>query len=660
MSCVPNLCQQPVSGGPGQRGPGGDSVSAPPPTAIDGADGKLTAGQTFYTAFVGILNPYYSSILLHQAEDFYINGDIPNTTARLLWLKGLLEARVENTNQLSAADLKTYETHRYRADALLNQISLSLDYYGEFTNSVPLLTVEAIIGELDSLMSYGQTVESAYNTFQNALAQKTIDQASLNATRTNLLQQNGNLQNSLTDNVKQRTDLENNVAALNQQLQNLWSQMAQAERDFQTAVVQTSNGCNFGQVLSIAAMVATVVASGGTAAAAVGPALAALQGQQQKNGQTVPVPDTLEGFNYEVNTVVTLGKDVNNFTDAFNKVKSSIGQPAGPNLLPPPPNDETKILAQAKDIDAELDKYRNLPTAQAYKALIDNFVATAQAKNNMILQVNALYAAWDNINSQISQNASDAIAIQDQISDVTDPRLAPAVLFLESAYRQAINGITFALYSVYRAYTYYSLDQTSFSVDATNIATLGNAKSTIVERYYNALAASGAAPTPFTIAVDIVPYLPPGALQSFAAGATLSFSLPPDATEFKAVSQAMINKIAVKFAKSTGPLAAFSVNFTQHGHSMMLDASGGQHMFLHTPINVPYGVDATGNPTITGDFSGQLTAPPASLSGGPLYSGVSPYGPWTINISAMDAKQRSTITSVTVVFSGSARGRNAT
>jgi hypothetical protein len=179
--------------------------------------------------------------------------------------------------------------------------------------------------------------------------------------------------------------------------------MAQAQRDFQAAVAQASDGCNFGQVLSIAAMVATMIVTGGTAAAAVGPALAALQGDQQKNGQTVPVPDTLEGFQYQVKTLVTLGKDASNFSDAFNKVKSSIGQPAEPGLLPDPPNDETKILAQSKDIDAELDKYRSLPAAQAYKALIDNYVATAQAKNNTILQVNALYTAWDNISSQISK-----------------------------------------------------------------------------------------------------------------------------------------------------------------------------------------------------------------------------------------------------------------
>jgi hypothetical protein len=93
---------------------------------------------------------------------------------------------------------------------------------------------------------------------------------------------------------------------------------------------------------------------------------------------------------------------------------------------------------------------------------------------------------------------------------------------------------------------------------------------------------------------------------------------------------------------------------------MMLDAAGGNHMFLHTPINVPYGVDASGNVTITGDFSGKFTAPPASSGGGPLYNGVSPYGPWTITISAMDTQLRSKITSIIVVFKGSGRGRNPT
>jgi hypothetical protein len=328
-------------------------------------------------------------------------------------------------------------------------------------------------------------------------------------------------------------------------------------------------------------------------------------------------------------------------------------------LLPPPPNDEAKILASVKDIDAELDKYRNLPEAQAYRALIDNFASTAQAKNNMILQVNALYAAWDSTNSQINKNIIDATATQTKVSDLADPRLASAVLFMESAYRQATNSIKYALYSVYRAYTYYSLDKVSFFVDDTNVTTLGHSKNNIVTQYYNALAGFGAAPTPFSVAVDILPYLSDQDLQGFAKGGkALNFSLPIDASEFKALSQVMVNKIGVVFMDHDSAILDFSLNFTHHGHSVMLGADGSKHVFLHTPIHVPYGVDTAGTETINGDFSGQFTSPPAASGGGHLYNGVSPYGPWTIDISTMDKDKRSTISEVRVRFAGYARGRN--
>lgn len=661
MPCHPDTCFKDESGGPGAPGDAGDIVSAVPPTAAPGAAGHSSVESAFFTDFISVINPYYSSILLHEAENYYINGDVSNTTNRLIWLKGLLEARIVNTKQLLEPDLKAFESHRYRVNSLLNQISLSLDFYGQFNNVVPLLTVESIIQELDALLAYGKEIEQAYFSYKSSLSSKEIDQLSLNSARSKLLQQNDDARASLADNIKQRTDLENNVAVLNEQLQSLWAQMAQADANFKKAVANRSNGCDFGQVVAIGAMVASLVTTGGTAYAAVAPALAALKGEQQEKGQTVPVPDTFEGFKYKVNTVVTLGKDAKDFGDALKKLGSNAPQPTGPALLPAPPNDEAKIIASVKDIDAELDKYRDLPEAKAYRALIDSFAATAQAKNNMIGQVNSLYAAWDSTNSQINKNVIDATVLQNKISDKADPRLASAVLFMESAYRQAMNSIKYALYSVYRAYTYYSLDDVVFFVDDTSVTTLGHSKNNVVQQYYNALAGFGAAPTPFSVTVDIRPYLSDQELKEFAKGhKALNFSLPIDASEFKALSQVMVNKIGVTFRNKTSVIQDFTLNFTHHGHSVMLGADGSKHVFLHTPIHVPYGVDAAGNETINGDFSGQFTSPPAAAGGSHLYNGVSPYGPWTIDISTMDEDKRATISNVRVRFAGYARGRNPT
>ena len=648
MPCQMNgPCYQHLSGGPGRLGIVGNSVTTLPPTASKGEDGRLVGASVSNHAFVSLLDPYYTSIVLHEAEGYYINGDIRNAVSRLIWLKGLLDARVQAVGTSSTDAEIAFAAHRHRVNTLLNQMALSLDYYGQFLNSVPLLTVEAIIGELDGLIAYGQIIEDAYTTYASGLEAQKTDQAALATIKFKLLQQNQELLNLLDDNVKQRTGLESNVAQLTKQLQTLWSQMAQAQESFQAAVAQASGGCNFGEVVTLAAMVATMVASGGTAIAVVGPALAALNGLQKKDGKNVPIPDTFEGFKYKVNTVVAVGTDVQSFAEAASKVASSLSKATESGLLPTPPNDETKILAQAKDIDAELDKYRNLPEAQAYRALIDNYVATAQAKNNMILQVNALYVAWDNTKSQIDTNTSDARSIQDKITDNTDPRLAKAVLFTESAYRQSISGIKYALYSVNRAYNYYALDASPLSIDDTTIATLGAMKNRLIEHYYKELARFGAGAGTFNRKVDLASYLPKGALQRFIAGtAPLSFSIPTEAVEFKPASQIMVNKIGVSIKDDTKEINDFSVNFTHHGHSVMLDADGGKHIFSHVPIHVPFGVDAAGQRTFSGDFSARV------------YNGVSPYGPWTIDISSINATDRASIRGVTVEFDGYARGRN--
>ncbi len=235
---------------------------------------------------------------------------------------------------------------------------------------------------------------------------------------------------------------------------------------------------------------------------------------------------------------------------------------------------------------------------------------------------------------------------------------------MESAYRQAIEDLKFALYDVYRAYIYYSLDDSlQFSVDDTNVASLTKARLNITKKYYDGLEAKGVCPTHFTIQVSIGQYLATGVLQSFAAGATaLTFSIPTDAPEFAAISQALVSQIGVAFASGGTKLTEFTLNLTHHGHAVILDQNGGTHVFLHDPITVPYGVDLAGNETIHGDFGGSMSTPAGASStcpGSQLYNGVSPYGPWTINLSTMDPNQRSKITSVTCSFTGQCYGRNA-
>ena len=162
-----------------------------------------------------------------------MNENIETAIPRLVWVKALTEGRLALPRD---ADYETFKVQRYRADALLNQIDLKLDYYGQYYNSVPLLHVDEYIVLLRNLLEAGKDIESSYIAYDKALENNIHDKESLAQTIDITISRNSRPRTSLNLIQTNQASIETTIAKLNDQLNSIWVQLFQAAHDFKVDV----------------------------------------------------------------------------------------------------------------------------------------------------------------------------------------------------------------------------------------------------------------------------------------------------------------------------------------------------------------------------------------------------------------------------------------
>jgi hypothetical protein len=314
---------------------------------------------------------------------------------------------------------------------LIQQLTLGLDYYAQPINQVPLISVEYYRTIVAELLKYASDIELSYLAYKDAQRLQEDRISAFSEVKNRALLSIGRLQSLKPEIVAEQANLNQAIDRLGNALNDLWVQLMTAELDFQNAIASRGKGCDFQQMMAIGASLATLIASGGTAAPAIGLALAAIQKKQLKYDDGKLVGDDFNDFKFKVNTVVTAGKDINSFADAFRKVQDAIKpRPIPGSNIPGLPSDEAKIVASADAIEAQLKDFMDLPEAQEYRKLIRAFVSTSEARNNKILEYNNLILRWDKTEADITQLQLEAAAAQSRIASTKNPFILEAVNFM--------------------------------------------------------------------------------------------------------------------------------------------------------------------------------------------------------------------------------------
>lgn len=652
---MPMMCDEsgpPIAVPGGKANKSGDSLATKPPVGSPGSDGVLLTQRASFEVVANVLSPDFTALLLHQIELDYLHTDTYASTMRLQWLGTLLNAVTGPADPNAPPRPPAYAAQKSRAATLARQMSLGLDYYGNFQNYVPLLRAEYYRDLLDRMFSYGAGIEDQYKTYMKADADAKQQLAALRSTQASVLANADQIEGQLAGNVAQQKVLQDSIDGMRDDIDDLWVRVNSAETAFKRAVANKGQGCDFAQIVAIGAAVASLVATGGSAAAAIGPALAALKGPGAPGPNGKPITDDLAGFEYEVKTVVAVGSKANDFVDAAKKVGKALQptNPAGVDV-PPLPSDETKLLAEAADIDKQLQPFLDIPEARTYQTLIHTFVSVSQARNNKILEFNSKRAEYARLSAQVVSMRADANEIQTKIAITKVGQMPGATTFMESAYLQAKTSIVRVMYEIDRCHRFYTLDATvaTFNAQDSSMAALKGTALQQASDYNNALVSYGTGLLTLhgkTTALSQV--VSEHDLAKFRTHGAVVFALPENSKLFEGYTHVLAQQVQVKLKGLPGNVP-YQVKIFHLGRSLIRDDDGKMQVFSHVMVSTAYEVGAAGNIIANGTIAGE-----AAGGGNELFVGVSPYGPWRILVS-LDKAHLHKIEDVEISFDAHAR-----
>lgn len=634
-----------VTVNPGVRGNDAAPYTGGIPAGKNGQPGAVFTGTRSYGEVASLVDDEYIDLLLHSAEIEFLNSENSISASRLVWVFNLL------TGALSASPADTIlATQRLnqllRAQVLLRYMSLGLDYFGNPNNHAFLLTVGFYESSVNQLLQYAEKIEDQYAIFHNKSQSDAARIDALEEVRKATIDHTVVLQAQQTELINERPVLESRIESLTALVAELRGKLFAAETAAQDAIAGQSKGCGFVELVTIVGSIVTLVETGGTTFTSIGPMLAAMQSGGTVGPGGKAIPKGLDSFKYEIKTILAVGNSFGDFAKAGQDLLDKLKGTSSP--LGGLPSDTAKIIATADQVQQQLQPYLNLNAVRKYAELIQTFVAVAESRNNKILEYNCNRIMEQEIRAKVVALKLDSDKLTTNIAIKVGGKVAGATVFMKKAYLNAKASVVRALYEMDRSQRFYTLRQSQkFSVNDLSVAALTSAKIQLATSYRAALVEFGVGPAKYN--VSLLLDLDKGSLDQFIKNGSLVFSLPPSCPEFKGYCHVLAQAIGVEFPglkKNT----AFHAVFKHLGSSPILDRSGKTHVFSHQVVPASYHVDSEGIVLSSGQLAGSVDGSPNSN-----YVGVSPFGPWLLELDGISPTNRKSIKKVRIFFDTLAR-----
>lgn len=624
----------------------------PIPTGQPGLDGSMDVGLATLGELSANVTPSHADILLRAAARDYINLQLADAYNQLLYLKGLLSTKLRDTTPQAPTgkDLVRYQAAKDKADGLIRQLELQLDFFAQPMNYVPRLSVEDYYAQTTSLLKFGATITGDYLKYKSLEEAKKHANESFSAARSNALNAITSMQADSQTLINKQTETLAAIARLETTLSSAWVQLMNAQQAFKVAVASRGQGCKFEQVLAVGAAIAGVFVSAGTFGAALPGLAGALAGASLKYDDGKPVADDFAGFKYKVGKIATVGQDAASIVEAYNKLKGSFPTPPAGQAVPDLPGDEVKIVASADQIEAAIQPFLDLPEAKQYDSLIKLFLSVSQARNNKILEYNAAATQLTTLSANINQAQAAADAAQDSMASVANPFLGDAVSYMTDAWMDSMSAIVRVIYQMRSAYKYYALEDPPLNIQDFSIGSLTASAEDLRSRYKQAMETFGSDPQSIkALPINLMPYITPENLRQFRQTGTVTVTVDSAHHDLSRLSNVYVTRVSLRMEDRTGILKSFSANITHEGRALVFSSSGKAFLFSHAPVTVAYKVTG-GTDVVLGNIATEKSA----------YAGLTPYGPWTINLDLQSIPSAffNSMTKLSLVFDGKGRARN--
>jgi hypothetical protein len=518
--------------------------------------------------------------------------------------------------------------------------------YGRNFNYVPLTSFDTIAELARQQLGYLVNIETHYLKLQDSAR---AQGERIQALRAAADQLRNHLQAADEQNASLSTragELQDEVRSLFFELEALHQRLMSAEGSFKRAVRRRDNCVSFENVLKFGALVATVVATAGAGAAAWASAATALNGlrdMQSLTAQNATWTNIKADYNRIADIVKPAGRDVSAFASAFGEAEAAYR-----NLFPERPQipgvldqseDAVRLVAAKADFDKAIEPYLKLPEAREYKAIMHRYIATAETRNNKILE-------HDRAVTEIVQIAARAMFERITVSRLTattaanfDARLSENLAFLTTSLSSLKWQLVRQLVSMEKSLEYMTGQASRTAYADFSVAALQVTAAALLARYAQTLETFGQeAQFGQRFVVPLADLLAPEDIERFVSGKTVTFALNEIEDDLFG-NQYAVQTGRIGFVSERGAVISGNLNVSiQHlGRSVVRQRDGSSSVFTHVPVTASYLQNFFGEISSRGDL---LETRPGGRS---RYVGVSPYGPWRIRLNSASADARTAL-----------------
>lgn len=627
-------------GGPGSAGPAGPSILVSAAAGKAAANGTPKIQQVAQPDLPMAPPPLWLSAVFQDIQRQYINafgnGSPDDCIARLVWLQKIVsvgrQAAIQSSPQKAA--LAAYDSMTLSIKSLTSNIGLGLDVYGRAQNYVSLIAPDVIQTLLDSQLNDLDKIQAA----RDAIARKqNVQSDGLSQLNTATDQLNASIvqaQSDLAIAAQRVGELEDEISAGLADLGELWAQLGSSDQTFRKAVeAQAGGNCDFSSIMQCAAIVATVVGTGGAGIALVGAAASAYKGLQQINSKAAADPGfsfaNIESQFHQIGKdFQPVGSDVDNLKKAYQGIKPALDKlndtPTPAAGVPGIPSDYAKLVAAKADFDKAVQPYLDLPQAQQYESLMNRFVAVAETRNNKIVEHDATVAKINSIYSTIATRQAGVEQLATITQSTFDASVDQNVNFMDGQLDAIKVSLIRQITDMAKAIQYSTLHKPTISLGDYSPGALRAVTTQIKSDYYSAMGQIGQAPaTADHITIPLTSILVGKSWNDFVAGKPVVIAIPSGAKNDPFKSWYGTQTVALTLARSDGTLIPNNIQFQfQHqGRSLIYDIKRTPTVFSHTA-------------SVTGLFqhnaAGVMVSDGTLLGDNKRWLGVSPYGPWRI------------------------------
>jgi hypothetical protein len=589
---------------PGAQGPpgvAGSTVGTVAPS-VSGNVGTTLIQKALASDIAASSDISHLQMLSHRADILYLSGQYASAADSLTWIEKLTREQAPST---AVAD--EWNSLNQLSRGKLSQLGAGLDFYGLPKNNVPLVNFQTLDAPIAAMIATGEQIEQQYAAFRKVDSdEKTrLDaiQALLSASQDSL----NAIDDDLTVLGQSINEVEDTLAKLADALQSEQLALQADSSAFQQAVVRQlgSGKCTFLEAISFAATMVSLATSWESDLEAIVSA-----------AMTVPPADPQANL---VTNIQTATNDINDLRVKFSNIKDSVA-----NF-----SNSAKIAMAQADVDALLGSYSNLPEALAYKAELDAFFSTCLTRSQKAIEFTGLTLRLKILMAQRSAKAQEAIRLQALLHENPDPALPAYVSFLAKLVSESKRRIVLGLYEEHRAYQYWSLTDTPFSLQSYDSIVLkalhdkmqADAMTAQIER--NRAPESFGDKEPIVIVLSAQRY--PSAFAQFLKTNTLNFSIPFDEPEFRrGVFGISLSQVAISVVGLVTDDSKASVRLEHHGRARFLNQALAQIVFSHAPRRTQFIYDLK-----TGDPISDLAN---NLGQDHTYAGLSPFASWTLSV----------------------------